>query len=181
MKKIISMSKWDMCVKKEYNRVKKTCTITSPWVSNIRPPKGTNPQLWDKDELARIPKVGGKTIDKLKLLNITRVKHLKNLALAQVTAIVNAGLPQPSIEAAASKCDAALPGAYDVPMVDHRKHDNPYKSRWSNDFEQRLCSASALKPFVCIMSLVTWIANKSRRMMEGTVHEKDWYFYHNAL
>ena len=51
MKKIISMSEWDTRVKQEFNRVKTTCTNSSPWVSNIRPPKGTNPQLWDEDEL----------------------------------------------------------------------------------------------------------------------------------
>ena len=92
MKKIVSISEWNTRVENEFNRVKATKTSTSPWVSNIRPTKGNDPRLWDEDELGRIPKVGGKTIDRLKKVKITRVKHLKNLTSEQLNTIVSAGL-----------------------------------------------------------------------------------------
>ena len=34
-----------------------------------------------------------------------------------------------------------------------------------------------MKSYVCVTELVTHMYNKSKRIMNGTVHEDSWYFY----
>ena len=143
--------------------------------------KSIDPRIWDEDDLIRIPKVGLGMVKKLKIAGICTVLDLKHLTPDGITGLVNTGISRPSLEAAASKAQDSLPGAFIDPVVDHRAHPNPYQSRYPDDFIERIRTSSAMKPFVCITRLVSFILEESKRVMQGTIHEDDWYFYHDAL
>ena len=38
-----------------------------------------------------------------------------------------------------------------------------------------------MKPYILITDYVTWIAPETEKAFVGTIHEKDWYIYQNAL
>ena len=74
--------------------------------------------------------------------------------------------------------------AGDVPMgtfVDHRKHSNPYESRYGDDWEEEIKQVGAMKKFVCIKELITHVVEETRRVMSWTKFEDNFYFYHDAL
>ena len=143
--------------------------------------KSVDHRLWDKDKLIRIPKVGETMEINLNNAGITRVFDLKNLPPAEITRLVNTSISCPSLEAAASKAQDSFPGAFVDPVIDHRLHPNPYQSRYPDDFTERIRTSSAMKPFVCITRLISFILDECKRVMHGTIHEDDWYFYHDAL
>ena len=67
--------------------------------------------------------------------------------------------------------------------TDHRKEKFPYLSKFKT---QELADMKMKKSVTCnnfcnIKDLVTHLYNESKRMFEGTDHEDDWYFYHDAL
>ena len=66
--------------------------------------------------------------------------------------------------------------------IDYRQATNSYLARFDEDgWEDAISSSSVMSPFVSIKSLVTYIITESSRIMRGTAHEDDWYFYHDAL
>ena len=65
--------------------------------------------------------------------------------------------------------------------IDHTIEDNPYKSKYQSEWRNEIKRCRLLSPYVCVTDLVTHIITKSKKVMTGTKHENDWYFYHNAL
>ena len=112
---------------------------------------------------------------------ITKVKQLKHLPAEELNGLVNSGIPSPLLLSAVNKCAAAEAGAYSCAMVDHRQHNNPYQSRFPDDYESWLRTCSALKPFICVAELLKWTIIECGRIMQGIKHERDWFFYHDAL
>jgi hypothetical protein len=80
-------------------------------------------------------------------------------------------------------CRVCNANSADLPAkLDHRKADNPYKSRYGEDeWEKKLNESSGMGPYVSIKSLVENIISECESMMKGTKHEHDWVFYHDAL
>ena len=155
-KRLISVTEYEAKVKEEINRIKANTSINSnsPWISNRRLGKGKDPRLWEEDNVIRIPKVGNALAKKLKDNGITIVKQLKFLPAEELKQLVNSGLPKPSLLLAVDKCADAEVGTYPCRMVDHHQHDNPYQSRFPDDYESRLRTCSALKPFICVTELL---------------------------
>ena len=181
-KKIISIKEYDKRVKEEIRRVKQLkTTINSRWVSCARLKKSADPRLWEEDGLERIVGVGNTLITGLKKCEVNTVGELKYLAAPRLASLTLAGVKKKALESAIIKCNAALPGSCHINTIDHRQHDNPYQSKYPLDHKERIKQSSALKPFVVITDLVLWIMKESQRLMMGTVHEKDWYFYHDTL
>ncbi len=59
--------------------------------------------------------------------------------------------------------------------------DNPYKSRFGDRWKEEIESCTALSPILCVAKLVKYMVYESARIMSGTKHADDWYFYHDAL
>ena len=76
---------------------------------------------------------------------------------------------------------AATPGAYVSKRVDHRKARRPYKSRYPDTWKDELAADLRKHGVVCITELVMHMITTSQEVMNGTEHEEDWYFYHDAL
>ena len=139
-------------VQEEINHVKAidNITINSPWVKGQRLPKGKDPQSWGNDSIdciVRMAKI-------LKANKITLVKHLVNLPLSKVNKLIKRGVRKESLLSAMDKCEYAALGSYPCLVVDHQKHENPYQSRFPDDYEDRIRNCAALKPYVCVTEMI---------------------------
>ena len=65
--------------------------------------------------------------------------------------------------------------------IDHKLSDNPYESRYGVEWENIIKETCNLKPYVLITDMIRHIHDESKRIMKGTPHEDNWYFYHDAL
>ena len=69
--------------------------------------------------------------------------------------------------------------------VDHRKHDNPYVSRYGEDGWERAIAVDIRRhqKVVCIMELVEHMYKTTKDFFKGTEYEVggNYYFYHDAL
>ena len=157
------------------------CTASN-WVKQNRPKKSSNSAIYKDDKLMRIPNVGKVTIDKLKIGGITHVNQLVNLPSEKATELAQqTGLSTNALASVCRKADTALPGSYPNPVTDHRAAANPYKSWFGDEHISKIECCAALSPFVCITKLVLHIMYQTKRMMVGTTHQDDWFFYHDAL
>ena len=107
--------------------------------------------------------------------NIQTIGQLKRLTVAELPPIRGIS----ALHKAAQT--RSLPGSHANKLVDHRKADNPYQSLYGEQWEQHINKCAALSPFRPISDLVDFIAEESNRLMMESVHEKDWFFYHDAL
>ena len=71
----------------------------------------------------------------------------------------------------------------DVPAeTDHRKATNPHLSRCGVSlWKQKALDTPTMKALVDIRALVEHIYNESKAHFQGTVHEDNWFFCHDAL
>ena len=58
------------------------------------------------------------------------------------------------------------------PEVDHRQHDEPYKSKFQDAWEEEMRKSDALEKFVRITDLVTHIFKETKNAYKGTKYEK---------
>ena len=99
--------------------------------------------------------------------NVNEIERVDGVSIQRLTQIYNKAL-----EAVDEDCP---------PDIDHRKEDNPYKSKYGEQWQTHLKASVALSPYVCVTDIILYMCAESKRLMEGTVHNNDWYFYHDAL
>ena len=75
----------------------------------------------------------------------------------------------------------AHPGTCPYTVIDYRKENNPYKARYGDTWEEEIRQTKFMRQYCCITELVQHIHDSSKAAFVGTVHENDWYFYHDAL
>ena len=80
------------------------------------------------------------------------------------------------IEQASEALDQDCP-----PTIDHRKHDNPYKSRYGSDWKTQLKKSVTFCHSVSICDYIEHMMEQSRNIMKDTIHEDTWMVYHDAL
>ena len=181
-KKLVSIAEYNHRKEEEIRRVKNLKpTTNSPWIRNTRKSKTVDSRLWEENGLDRVQRVGPKMLQQLNEAGIEKVKQLKDLPINVRRMLVKSGVKESALDAAVEKCSSAKEGSFPDAVVDHRAALNPYESRFPDDHEVKLKNSSALKPFVCVTDLISWMIKESHRMMRGTVHAEDWYFYHDAL
>ena len=66
-----------------------------------------------------------------------------------------------------------LPGSSPVRTIDHRESENPYKSLYGEDWKVQIAGCTALSQYRPVSDLVDFMAAESKRLMQGTVHERD--------
>ena len=62
--------------------------------------------------------------------------------------------------------------------IDHTLADNPFISRFGNDWVKK---CPGLKSFVSINDLIDHMFVEAKKLMNGYVHEADFFVYHDAL
>ena len=66
-------------------------------------------------------------------------------------------------------------------ITNHINAKNPYKSKYGDDWLENIKKVKQLNKYVCITGLIKHIYEESRRIMQGTIYEDNWYFYHDSL
>ena len=66
-------------------------------------------------------------------------------------------------------------------VLARKKKENPYLSRYGEDWEEVVSKVSSMSSYTCVTDLVEHIVKESAKMMENTRFEHNWYFYHDAL
>lgn len=69
----------------------------------------------------------------------------------------------------------------DVPIEDFWLAPNLYKAKYGNKWELLIKQTINMSAYCCITNLVEWIIELCKKMFEGTSHENNWFFYHDAL
>ena len=65
--------------------------------------------------------------------------------------------------------------------VDHRRHTNPYISRFGDDWEE-YCDKQALKNQVCITEYIDHMFETTKKFFDPNGGDKnEWWVYHDAL
>lgn len=66
-------------------------------------------------------------------------------------------------------------------IIDHRASSNPYRSKFGEDWEQHLQASPTFSNSSCICNYIEHMMRESEQVMKGTIHEKTWMVYHDAL
>ena len=79
-----------------------------------------------------------------------------------------------------SKDASALPFKLQHP-IDYRKHPNPYQSLRSDDWKSKITTMPTLSNFCCTKEIFFRARDESKDFSEGSAHESNWHFHHDAL
>jgi hypothetical protein len=66
--------------------------------------------------------------------------------------------------------------------VDHRLALDPYLAKFGEDGRMREIRKSVfLSSNVCITNIIEHIYKESELLFQGTIHQNNWWFWHNVL
>ena len=65
--------------------------------------------------------------------------------------------------------------------IDQTSSDNPYQSKYGDEWRKHVSNSQKCKKFVSINTLIDHIFEASRDFFKGTVYEDDFFVYHDAL
>ena len=186
-KKIVTIKDYELAVKSEIKRVKylNIKSAISTWIVDTRP-NGYD-EYHEEDEVSVLKGVGKTTMTKLNKHGIYFVGDLKRLSNDDAHAL-NAAEKVHNFKVVRSLAEQAIPGKNPFQRLNLTKFnrdgtptDNPYRSRYGDRWREAIECSTALSPIVCITELVKYMMRESARVMSGTKHADNWYFYHDAL
>ena len=150
------------------------------WVTGARPAKSDPAAvLYQADNISRINGISKSKCEMLMAAGFDKVSDLL-LPRAQTLCSIK-GIGPKSLAKWVSIARSAKPGEFVECVVDHRKCEHPYKSRFPDSWEKELALDLRKNGVVCITELIEHMINETREIMVGTPHEHDWMFYHDAL
>jgi len=178
MRNIVTEEVYQKHIKDECNRVRSLTSETSTiWTKDPRPKN----IVWEEDDIAKMPGAGGKKGKLLVSAGITKVNQLKSQTDEQLLTFANntAGI---SFGFLTKLRDThTLEGTCPHQHKDYRKEPNPYLAKygedeWRNEIEKTVF----MKKYMSIRELIKKMYDNSKKVFEGTTHQEDWYFYHDA-
>jgi hypothetical protein len=177
-KTILSVKDYARRMEAEIRRVKNLPAGGSGWVFDAAPSI-----VFEDDNLNRLNRVGDKTRDQLLKLGYDKVGDLKGLSDDLVIQLHGklSRVPLAGLVAAVEQASTECQEGERPEKVDYRQHDNPYEARYGNNWESELKKATQMQAYVCVTDMIEHIVQESKAAMEGTAHEEDWMFYHDAL
>ncbi len=174
-KVLISIDDYKRLKKVEFNRVKSLTNRIGVWVESSR----IQGKLYQNDPVSKLKGVGKKMSEKLAsmgLKTVNDIKQLTNIKDIERTDGISekklTGLYQQALTAMDEDCP---------PDIDHRKKDNPYKSKYGTEWKKYLKKSVTFSHSVSIADYIVHMMEESKRVMEGTIHEDTWMVYHDAL
>eukprot|EP00941_MAST-03F_sp_MAST-3F-sp1_P000451 g451.t1 len=180
---VYTIKEFEKVKREEIHRVKqlKPKCKSSNWLTGHRDIKDG---LFMDDSIDKLCGISKSVI--LACEGIHTVRDLSEISDARRTEILH----NPKIRMSHLKFDGlraaaqeAKEGAFTRKIIDHTKADNPYQSLYGNDkWEAEILKAHVFQSrCVSVKQLVTHIIQSSQKAFNGTIHEKDWRFYHDAL
>ena len=173
---MISIDDYQKMMKLEFQRVKSLKSQNGYWLSCNRDDKI---KYYRNDPVIKLKGVGKKSSQQLKEIGITTVGEVKDIM--DITKLDN--LPN-SFQKKLTRYmkEAQQASNEDAPeRIDHRLSANPYQSKFGNDWERHLLSSPTFYHSSYICSYIEHMMQESERVMKGTIHEKTWMVYHDAL
>ena len=183
---IVGVAKWKELVAVELRRVRGLGTRQAAKEGFLvgSPSKG-DPHIYYDDGVARLPGVGKSTAANLASGGIATVHDVARLvaARADFSEFEARGLCRSTILKAVRGWDRAGDAIVtrNFQVVDHRKADNPYQSRFGNAWEAAIGKAKALRKHECVTHLWLHVLQETASVFRGTTHEDTWMVYHDAL
>ena len=176
-KNIFTIDVYEKHIKEECDRVRKLKGGCLPWYVDPRPAG----QVWMDDCVSKLKGAGGVKKKKLADVGITTVADMKKKDDEQLLALSAAMVGVSHVKMVQWRNSFAHPGSCPYKIIDYRKESNPYKARYPETWEEEIRQTVFMKQYACITELVQHIHDCSKAAFVGTVHEDDWYFYHDAL
>ena len=171
-KKIVTINAYKQEMRNELERIRKLTSFLSPWVEKIKIDKIC---LYEYvDILKGIGKQGEVKMNEINIHTIADLERyvrsygLPKLPICGLVQIYEHGL-------------VALPGKPTPSIKDHRKAKNPYFSRYGEIWIEKLKSSSSMSNFCCITDLIRVMMTEAEKLMKGSVHEDDFFIFHDAL
>ena len=179
-KVIVSVDDYHKLMNIEFQRVKSLKGRTGFWVQSNRDP---NILYYQNDPVSKMKGVGKKTTEVLEQVGVKTVGDLKRFE--SPTEIERLLLNKRISRAKLTKLwtDSRQVVDNDAPPdIDHRISPNPYKSKFGDEsWEENLQKSATFCHSAYICNYVEHIMVESERVMKGTIHEKTWMVYHDAL
>ena len=176
-KNIVTREVYVKHINEECKRVRALKGKCLPWYVNTRPPN----QHWMNDSVKLLKGAGGTKGDKLISSGILTVANMKEHDDNQLLTLASTLSGISVAKLTEWRDTAAQPGTCPYEIVDYRKSTNPYKERYGDTWEEEISKTVFMKQHMCIRELVQKIHDRSKEAFQGTVHESDWFFYHDAL
>ena len=173
-KTIISINDYEKKMKFEFERIKSLSAKSTAWVTNPRMPG----VIYDEEPIFVLKGIGNKKKNALIDQNIKTVKDIKTISDEKANEIT--GIARKNLESMRSQAALSIPGS-PPPLVDHRKSENPYLSKYGNQWEFHFKQSTAMSSSVVITDYIEHMMMESRKIMRGTVHEDSWMIYHDSL
>ena len=176
-KVMISVDDYKRLMQIEFQRVKSLKGRNGYWVSSSR--DDTIP-YYNDDPVSLLKGVGKKTAQLLQEMGIMNIGQLKQIE--NISEIDN--LPEGLSQKKLTQCynEAKKASQENAPKsIDHRASSNPYRSKFGDDWEMQLQSSPTFSNSAYICHYIEHMMTESARIMKGTIHEKTWMVYHDAL
>ena len=174
---IVTREVYKKKMKEECDRVKMLKGKCLPWYVDPRP----DDDVWMADNVKKLKGASGIKGDKLVSAGILTVADMKSKTdqeLLTLSLELDGISHKKLVE---WRETISHPGACPHKIVDHRLAENPYYSRHGSFWEEEIKKTAFMKQYCCIRELVQHIHDFSNETFKGTVHENDWFFYHDAL
>ena len=178
---ILSIKDYDKKIKDEIRRVKGLTEKQPPWYIDPRPCG----LFWDGDEIEKLPGVGPKMAKSLHSQDITTIADLKLLTIIDIEemaiALNDTNLTVRKLVKLKESAEMSHSGACPHVVIDYTKADNPYEARFGDNWMNEIKQVQLLQPYVCVTSLVEYLVEATKKVMQGTLYEGKELFFHDAL
>jgi hypothetical protein len=177
-KVILSISDWKKKEAAEIRRIKNLQRNPS-WVLSIRPINS----LYLDDGVHRVKSVGKSTATKLATAGINIVEDLINILDLSLSGVAEkSGLSVTKIKSIRTIAIANVIHDRAPQEVDYRLAEDPYLAKFGPERRRIEISKSLLlSGNVCITDMITHLYEESEAIFKGTIHQNDWFFWHDAL
>ena len=166
------------CIPKQIKKIK-SLTQKRGWVEGERTPEEG---IWEEDLLTVIPGIGPSKAKTLRRMGIRTVRQLARQRSSRLDAICRRkGYTRTRLNEWLLAARNAHPDAYVSHVVDHRKHRNPYQSRYGDEWRIHIAEDIRKSGHVCITELITHINSVTGKFFDGTEFEENYFWYHDAL
>ena len=174
-KVIISLNDYEKMKAIEIRRVRTCSPNSTKWITKIREPG----MIYANESVDRLKKCGTQSKKKLVTVGINTVRDLKNVPNPN-DFVLPKGLPRKTFVVVWHHAQDASDD-YTPPPIDHRKDNNPYISKYGDEWEREIKKSVTFSTSVIITDYVEHIMKESERVMKDTKHSEDWMVYHDAL
>lgn len=173
-KVLLSVADYEKKMAAEFRRVKSLGNKAGYWIEAQR----EDDVLYSNDKLDLLKGVGKVMKKKLEDNGFKVLGDFKTIGDPDSLNLV--GITKKAFKKAWEQAKDCSPQLIPSP-IDHRKADNPYQSKFGDQWEKHLRQSNAFSTCIVVTEYIEFMMEQSAAVMKGTKHEDDWYVYHDSL